>query len=179
MLQQVRLPSHRRGARCKIVEVSIQKTDGVSWAIEDMLWPVVVNRSLGREMTDAQLLAALTAMDFILTMREGKFSLVHDYTGFERFTAKQRQMVADHGKANKLRTAQRCVGIAFVFDSALLRGVLTAVHWVHRSSTRTKVFAHAEHAKAWARSLHHGTPAPGSSSDKQGESIPPSMDNVS
>lgn len=156
-----------------------QKTDGTSWAIEDFLWPVLVNRSLSSEMTDAQLQAALAAMDFILAAREGKFSLVHDYTGFQHFTAKQRQMVAEHGKVNRLRTAQRCLGIAFVFDSALLRGLLTAVHWLHRTPTRTKVFADAAHAKAWARSLHYGAPASDLSSDKQGESVPPPMNNAS
>lgn len=79
-------------------------------------------------------------------------------------------MVAEHGKTNKLRTAQRCVGIAFVFDSVLLRGVLTAVHWIHRSSTRTKVFATVDAAKVWALSLHRGE---GAFTDKQGESVPP------
>lgn len=145
--------------------------------MDDQLWPVLVNRTLGRELTDTQLQAALTAMDLVLAAREGQFSIVHDYTGFERFSAKQRQMVAEHGKANQLRTTQRCLGIAFVFDSALLRGVLTAVHWIHRSKTRTKVFANAEHAKAWARALHHDRA--GKLFEKQGESVPPPMGNVS
>lgn len=127
-------------------------------------------------MTDEQLKAALAAMDLLLSRRDGKFSLVHDYTGFERFSATQRQLVAQHGKVNKLRTTQRCVGIAFVFDSALLRGLLTAVHWVHHSSTPTKVFGHAQQAKAWAGSLHHGLRV---RLDDQGESVPPSIDNAS
>jgi len=172
-------PSIQRGTtRCMLDSVSAPKTDGISWSLEDFHWPMVVNRSLAKEMTDAQLVAALAAMDSVLNTRQGKFSLVHDYTGFERFTAKQRQMVAEHSKANKLRTTQRCLGIAFVFDSALLRGVLTAVHWVYRSPTRTKVFGNAEDARTWARSLHYGLSS--ATADRQGESVPPSsMGNAS
>lgn len=154
-------------------------TDGTSWAVTDASWPLIVNRTLGKQVSDEQLKASLAAMDEIVERRSGSFSIVHDYTGFQNLTATQRRIVADYGKRNKARTEARCVGIAFVFDSALLRGLLTAIHWIHPSKIHTKIFANAVDAKKWAVSLHRPSAFTSSAPGKTGDSVRPPLDHVS
>jgi len=150
--------------------VDLIVTDHKSYRVDASAWPMVVNRTLAKELSNEQLSAALGAMDRLLNSRKDRFSIVHDYRGFGRFDAVQRKMVIEYGRINTLRTLARCAGIAFVMDSAVLRGLLTAVHWLQPPKTRTKVFADVNAAMRWALALHKPSTL---SETEGGESIRP------
>ena len=69
-------------------------------------------------------------------------------------TPTQRKMLTDDMAAPEHAAVQaRCVGVAMVFDSAFLRGILTAIFWVRKPPYPTQVFRTVAEAKTWAKAL--------------------------
>jgi hypothetical protein len=84
-------------------------------------------------------------------MDQGLFAVVHDSRLAGPLTPTQRAMIAEHAKRHDARTRQRCVGIAFVFDSLVMRGALTAIMWLKPPVVDSKVFSNVEDALTWTR----------------------------
>jgi len=69
-------------------------------------------------------------------------------------TASQRRMQADHMSRMKAKaltdgTRDEYIGVCFVLANTLLRGVLTAVLWLHPMSQRYEVCATRKEADEW------------------------------
>lgn len=97
-------------------------------------WPIVVSRIYGKvhsEQTLHDAYAAWTAF-----MNRGPHVLILDMTqGTAGATAAQRARVADWLKANDtLLRSHRQLAHVLVFDSAVVRGIVTAVFWLRPPS---------------------------------------------
>lgn len=80
--------------------------------------------------------------------------MVLDVRRTERLPPTQRKMLTDNMSA--AGDADPCLGMAMVFDSPLLKGVLTAIFWVRKPKYPTRVFTSLPEALAWARSVLDG-----------------------
>ncbi len=67
----------------------------------------------------------------VLSMRQ-PYVLLADATGSGAPTAKQRRMQADLIREHEAGFARYCSGAAFVIESALIRGALTAILWAQK-----------------------------------------------
>ena len=110
-------------------------------------WPLVVVTP-PRVVTDAQMERYLTQFDQIQAARPEPHCLVLDLRICERISPTQRKMITDRmpddGQVNP------CQGLAMVFSSRILRGLLTAIFWVRKPPYPTVVFNELEPAIDWA-----------------------------
>jgi len=65
--------------------------------------------------------------------------------------ANQRRMLGDWMKSRDQQNRETCGGFAFVFESALVRGLLTAVLWMHPLPAPHRVFGSIGEALLWAK----------------------------
>jgi hypothetical protein len=66
-------------------------------------------------------------------------------------TPTQRKMLTAEMGRDEALTRRVTAGVALVFTSAVLRGVLTAIFWVRPAIAPTKVFSDVDVALAWCR----------------------------
>ena len=93
-------------------------------------WPIVVSNISGKEHTEDTLRDAYAAWTEF--MHRGPHVLILDMTeGNAGSTAAQRARVADWIEANEgLLRAGRQLAHVLIFDSAMVRGIVTAVFWL-------------------------------------------------
>ena len=118
---------------------------------DDSRLPLFVVRSDG-EATDAEFDAYLAHMSRILT-RAARYAVLFDARGAARPTPRQRQKQADWMKQHASSLRQHNVGIAFVIESAIVRGALTAILWLSPMAAPHKVVATPEQAERWLSEL--------------------------
>jgi hypothetical protein len=82
-----------------------------------------------------------------------------DISEVEGMDPSQRRMLTERLAEDEELNARICRGLAMVFDSAMLRGILTAVWWVKKPPYPQKVFKNVEQAKAWCVSQMAGQSA--------------------
>lgn len=89
-----------------------------------------------------------------LRMAEKKkpFVMLHDASQGRPLTAKERTFGQEHMKKYGDRYRGYCVGSAVVVQSAVNRGVITALSWVIKFPYPMKSFAHADDAMEWLMS---------------------------
>jgi hypothetical protein len=123
----------------------------VALLYDDSRAPLVVVTSTGEssnEDYDAYL-ERLTA----LVRRRQRYAIVFDARRSARPTPRQRQKQADWMQANSSAIRSYNVGIAFVIDSAIVRGALTAILWLQETPSPHKVFASLDGAEQWVSGL--------------------------
>ncbi len=111
-------------------------------------WPMVLVRSWGR-VSDEEHLRFLDALDARIHQDPRPYWLVMDLHESAGLSPKQRRRQADRIRAMG-DERMVCGGVALVFDSAVLRGVMTAILWVSHPEYPVKVFASLEAASIWA-----------------------------
>ena len=74
---------------------------------------------------------------------------VLDTTKMTQVTARQRRMSADHVSRMRDKMRERVVAIAFVIQSPLIRGAITAIAWLVSLPFRHQTFKTREEAIAW------------------------------
>lgn len=118
------------------------ETDESSWPILQVTPPATV--------TDGMLAAYL---DWYRTVdeRRGPHAIVMDLRGSQGITTEQRRMMLSRMEERGGRTS--CLGLAMVFESKVLRAILTAMFWVRSPPYPTRVFADRESAFGWCRGL--------------------------
>ena len=92
-------------------------------------WPLTVVSFVGT-CTEDQFDAYLSTMDEVVA-RTGKRVLIYDATECGMVAASLRRKQADWMKKHSARIRGNTAGIVFVLPSALLRGMLTAIFWIH------------------------------------------------
>ena len=115
--------------------------------IDESLWPTVVVTFRGSH-TDADFdgfLAHLTR----IAERDGVKAVVFDARLSTEVSAAQRSRMARWIMNDMKKGRGRCEALAFVFSSALVRGMLTAVQWVTPIKIPYNVFAGVNEAKTW------------------------------
>ena len=114
-------------------------------------WPIVVTRPAAGPVTDEELKAYMREHAARVLEREGDYVQVLDLRNDPKLTPDQRSMMGDMHDYEEL--VAREAGTAMVFNSALLRWMLSAVFWVKRQERAMGVFATAEEASEWGKAL--------------------------
>lgn len=114
-------------------------------------WPVFVITQQVEQVTDAERYASLVEADRILDARPGRYCLVLNNCAAGPVPASQRKMIAEHMSEHSARARARCRSTAFVFDSPVMRGVLTAIFWMRKPEVETRVFADVKRAVEWCQ----------------------------
>jgi len=112
-------------------------------------WPIVIMRPPPQPMRDEDFLAYLTWMERHVTTRRIPYAVVNDARQAPPPSAHQRQMVSAQMARLDAYTREYCAGFAFVFDSALMRGIMTAIFWVNKPGYPTNVFGDVGSATEW------------------------------
>jgi hypothetical protein len=112
-------------------------------------YPLVVLR-FPREFTDAEFQAMTVSMSELF--RSGPFGLINDTRGAPVPTAKQRRAIIQQYEENDRDIRTNFLACAVVGESALLRGVLTALNWVRPAPHPVEVFAGIPEAEEWVTS---------------------------
>jgi hypothetical protein len=118
---------------------------------DDSAWPLVIDTSSGAA-TDDDIERYVAAHDRYLARRE-LYAAVLDARGADQMSAAHRRRVAQWLTEHREELRRYHVALAFVSSSALIRGVLTAIYWLHPPPYPYKMFASLDEAKTWAREM--------------------------
>ena len=132
----------------------LQRAQAPHIQVDTRHWPVVVVSFVGAYSED-QFDAYLAEMDAVVA-RSGRRVLIYDATECGLVAASQRRKQADWMKAHAYQTRGNTAGIVFVLPSALLRGVLTAIFWIHPLESPHAIVKELEEATEHARTLLGG-----------------------
>ena len=112
-------------------------------------WPVVVAVMPPEAFTPQRLDAWLDAFEHHVLARRQPYATVLDMSDSPRTTPEERKRMADRLRGGDDHQ-RMCVAGAFVMQSTLARGALTAVMWLRKPEYPTRVFASRQEAIAWA-----------------------------
>lgn len=134
----------------------------MSVEIDDQRFPLVLVRYT-RSHSDASWQAYLETMSRFVS-RGVPYVTLTDARAVPAPSARQRRMASDVIAREEARTKRFVVANAVVVDSALLRGALTAVHWVAPPPVPLDSFATPQLAYAWLMTMY---------AERTGEELPP------
>lgn len=126
----------------------------------DDRWPLFSVSLPRTELSDDEFAAMNATIDRLFT-RGSKFALLIDARSAPPLSAKRRKLVGKHAAASFARYPGLMVGMAVVLESALQRGVFTAIHWMVGNASHMRTFAQLAEAEAWlhSRLAESGSPA--------------------
>jgi hypothetical protein len=116
-------------------------------------WPIV-QVTAPPLVTDEGLRAHLDEFEAEVRARGGGAAVLLDLRVCERLSVAQRRMLSERMERNdEAGLARSC---AMVFESRLLRGILTAMFWVYRPRYSTRTFANHRDAFEWSQMMVQG-----------------------
>lgn len=114
-------------------------------------WPFVVT-TIVESMDETETTEYLTSfLDQVVNRRTPFVSIVDARRMTRAPSAKVRRMIADWEQANGDLGSRYNRGVAFVTESALIRGAMTALQWISPPRVPTVYEATMESARVWAR----------------------------
>lgn len=113
--------------------------------------PVLITRPIG-EIDTPKIRAHNQLVREFLTTHDAPYAMVVDLRESGGLTAVQRKELVGEMKTMKIGQSLT-VGTALVFDSTFMRGMLTAVMWMHKPENPVKTFATVEDAVLWCEGL--------------------------
>jgi hypothetical protein len=116
--------------------------------IDESQWPVLIVTP-PPTVTDGQMREYLERHRLVESERAEDYVLVLDLRFTGRLTPGQREMLTDGMKTDASETW--CRGLAMIFESRMLRGVLSMIFWVRKPPYPSKVFATPAEAFPWAK----------------------------
>jgi hypothetical protein len=122
-------------------------------------WSALVKPPDG-PISDLELQELLETFRDEVLKRKGRYVTVVDLRGSPGITATQRKRLSGYIRETEAQGVP-CCGTALVFDSSVLRGVLTAIFWLKQPAHPVQVFATVEEAIRWAHQAIAGE-SPGS-----------------
>lgn len=125
--------------------------------IEAAAFPLVIVRWQGIN-SDAEVAAYLSAMTEVVRRPQRKV-IIYDALQAAIPTSTHRRMQGEWLKQNQSVIERLGAGTAFVLESAIMRGALTAVFWISPVPNGHVVTASVEEALAWARARLHDAPS--------------------
>lgn len=114
-------------------------------------WPIVVTSSTAGLLSDENFEAYLVSYGAAIAQRKGEYVAIVDLRQGGALTPKQRQSLTRAMTGPE--TGAQCVGTALIFESTLMRGMLTAILWIKQPKYPTKVFSSLTEANTWGREL--------------------------
>ena len=112
-------------------------------------WPHLVVTPPRDEVADAQLEAFMDEYYGVIFGQPEAHVLILDLRGNTGLTPTQRRYLTDSMQKTR-HDHSVAAGVALVFDSAVLRGMLTAMLWVAKPRCAVEVFSGVNQARAWA-----------------------------
>ena len=116
--------------------------------VDESRWPVLIVTP-PRVVDDQRMREYLDRHRKMELERQEHYVQVLDLRRTGKLTPEQRQMLTDRMKFQESGTM--CVGLAMIFESRVLRGVLSMIFWVRRPVFPTRIFATPQEAIPWAR----------------------------
>ena len=121
--------------------------------LDDGRWPCLIVRPPYR-VSDEQMEDFLERYRMLEQERGERYALVLDLRRTSKLTPDQRKMLTDRMEDEDEDPSKvLCQGTAMIFESRILRGILSMIFWVKRPPYPTKVFTEPEEAIAWANEL--------------------------
>jgi hypothetical protein len=112
-------------------------------------WPLVVT-TMVNDISDAEYETYLSDFEArVIARREPFASLVDASRQTKAPTATQRQRLVTWQRENAPISIPYVVCVAMVIDNAIVRGAMTALHWVFPPQSPTKIVARYEDALAY------------------------------
>jgi hypothetical protein len=118
--------------------------------VDETRWPLVTIK-FPATLRDEDMATYLGSLKRFRERRE-PYALVVDTSGAAPLTARQRRMQAESITEGNPIARNYLRGIAFVVDSQIRRGVLTAIFWLTCPDWRHEIFFERDHAIVWAQS---------------------------
>ena len=118
--------------------------------VDDSRWPAVVTHVPPGDHTDEEIHASMDDYLRIVRARKQPFVTITDLTRGTGMSPKQRRIITDFMQKHEDELAVHCRGAAMVFQSAVMRGMLTAIFWIAKPRWETRVFATLDEAGSWA-----------------------------
>lgn len=121
--------------------------------VDERGFPLVLVRVYGAA-TDRELHGYLRHMESLIERAYNtgqRVVHVYDTRGALLTSAAQRKTMGDWMKTHDVDNRETCGGFAFVFESAIVRGALTAILWLHPLPAPHRIFSGVAEAADWAR----------------------------
>ena len=112
-------------------------------------WPLIVV-TLHTLLSDEDLKALFAQWEAVFARREKFVALTDARRVKERSPPKQRAMIAEWTKKIEPKVIALSVGHVTVIESALVRGAMTAVEWLHKPKVDSAYFATLREGCDWA-----------------------------
>jgi len=121
--------------------------------LDESLWPLIVVRYSQKVDEDefGELLQRLDKNIARCIAERTKTAIIYDSRAGYAASPRVRQQQADWMKKNAMITKVNCVGLAFVINSTVVRGVLTAVLWLSDLPAPYCVVGTVGEAEQWCR----------------------------
>jgi hypothetical protein len=120
--------------------------------IDESDWPLLVIRWPRGVIVDADVDAFLRVSTEHLARRE-RFASFHDGVRATALDSRQRRRMADHVTTHRKELAEWHVAAAIFADSAVVRGIVTAINWLSPPPFPQRQFAVRADAEAWLRQM--------------------------
>lgn len=114
-------------------------------------WPLAIVIPPRTQMTDSDYRAYLEWTRRYIVCTGQVYAMVLDAQNNPGVTANQRRILGEHMESTKPFSKKYCAGVAMVFDSTMMRGMMTAIFWLSKPEHATKVFAETHEAVKWAK----------------------------
>jgi hypothetical protein len=111
-------------------------------------WPLIVYTAPAT-VNDEEMRAVMEASHAVF-VSGARFAFVLDVSQLRGITPAQRRMITEGMARHEDEGREFCAGFAMVFSSMIVRGVLTAIHWVRKPPYPQVVFGARDEARAWA-----------------------------
>lgn len=118
--------------------------------VDETRWPLVTIK-FPATLRDEDMAPYLGSLRRFRKRRE-PYALVIDTTGAAPLTPRQRKMQAEAITRGNPTARLYLRGVAFIVDSQIRYGVLTAIFWLTRPDWRHEVFFNRDDAFTWAQS---------------------------
>ncbi len=114
-------------------------------------WPVVVVTPPDKPLSDASIDEFMVRWAQMTRDRKGQYVCVHDVRYAPPMSTAHRKKMTDMMNDYRAELAVQCAGVAMVFDSVLMRAMLTAFMWMFRPPYPTQVCSNLEDAMRWGQ----------------------------
>ena len=112
-------------------------------------WPTAIVTPTGT-VTSEELTQFFESYSSMLRNKREHYALIIDLRRSADMPAGQRKILTDYMKRQEAVAGMLCAGTALVFESTLMRALLTAIFWVRNPPQEVRVFGTVQEATYWA-----------------------------
>ena len=113
-------------------------------------WPILIV-VLGAEDDEGLVERSLKVIEELYENRREPFVTIIDATSGRRLTPAERYSQTEFRRKHEDHIKEYSRGTALVFNSEILKAVVTAMHWLKPPDNVTKTFTDMDSATAWAK----------------------------